>query len=44
MKVISDGKFADVGGTTMTGSLTRKYQVKYDFTSNNLLDITGFMI
>ena len=30
-----DGKFADVGGTTMTGSLTRKYHSSnIDFTSN----------
>ena len=38
-----DGKFADVGGTTMTGSLTRKYHSSnIDFTSNNSIGYYRF--
>ena len=38
-----DGKFADVGGTTMTGSLTRKYNSSnIDFASNNSIGYYRF--
>ena len=38
-----DGKFTDVGGTTMTGSLTRKYHSSnIDFASNNSIGYYRF--
>ena len=38
-----DGKFENVGGTTMTGSLTRKYHSSnIDFTSNNSIGYYRF--